>query len=173
MANKKLGFVPVYRSIQEHWLWSNDEPFDRAHAWIDLLLSVNHEEKKIRVGCSIVTIKPGQMWTSYVKLAQRWGWSKKRVIRFFNLLKSDGMIYVDGTANGTLLTLVNYSNFVYQGHTNDTANDTANDPTHVTANDTADATQTIMNNNVNNDRKVKKESPSGKPDAPAGGGEWQ
>ena len=72
-----------------------------------------------------------------------------------------------------MLILVNYSNFVYQGHTSVTANDTANDPTPVTANDTADDTQTIMNNNVNNDKKVKKESPSAKPDAPAGEGEWQ
>ena len=81
MANKKLGFIPLYRSIQEHWLWQKEEPFDIRSAWIDLLLSVNHEEKKILVGRSVVTIRAGQMWTSYKKLSKKWHWSYKRVLR--------------------------------------------------------------------------------------------
>lgn len=169
MANKKLGFVPLYRSIQEHWLWNNDEPFSKGQAWIDLLLSVNHEEKKIPVGCSIITIKPGQMWTSYVKLAKSWGWSRKRVYRYLNMLKSDGMVLVNGTSNGTLLTLVNYGKFAYKGNTHDTTNATSNDTTPDTTGDTSGDTQTIMNKNVNNDKELKKESPA----PPSDGGEWQ
>ena len=169
MANKKLGFVPLYRSIQEHWLWNNDEPFSKGQAWIDLLLSVNHEEKKIPVGCSIITIKPGQMWTSYVKLAKSWGWSRKRVYRYLNMLKSDGMVLVNGTSNGTLLTLVNYEKFAYKGNARDTTNATSNDPAPDTTGDTSGDTQTIMNKNVNNDKKLKKESQA----SPSDGGEWQ
>ena len=87
MANKKLGFVPIYRSLQEHWLWRQNEPFDYRSAWIDILLSVNHEEKKIVVDGRIQVIKPGQMWTSAKKLANNWHWSKPKVYRYIKLLK--------------------------------------------------------------------------------------
>lgn len=169
MANKKLGFIPLYRSIKEHWVWNNDEPFSKGQAWIDLLLSVNHEDKKIKIGCTIVTIHAGQMWTSYVKLARSWGWSRKRVYRFINMLKSDGMILMDGTANGTLLTLVNYGKFAYSGNTHDTTNDTTDDTTPGTTDDTTSDTQTITINNINNDRKLKKDPA---PPSPGEGYEW-
>ena len=170
MANKKLGFIPLYRSIQEHWLWNNEEPFSMGQAWIDLLLSVNHEEKKIKVGCSIVTIKAGQMWTSYKKLANRWNWSRERVYRYTKMLKNDGMIVVDATPNGTLLTLVNYGNFAYVQNTNETTGETTNEATPVTTDETTGETQTININNINNVDKLKKE-PVAEP--PLDGGEWQ
>lgn len=170
MANKKLGFIPLYRSIQEHWLWQKEEPFDIRSAWIDLLLSVNHEEKKILVGRSVVTIRAGQMWTSYKKLSKKWHWSYKRVLRYINLLKSDGMIAVDGTSNGTLLTVINYGNFAYQGQARDTSNDTPDDTPSDTPNDTSGDIQTININNINNENKLKKE-PVAEP--PLDGGEWQ
>ena len=170
MANKKLGFIPLYRSIQEHWLWNNDEPFSMGQAWIDLLLSVNHEEKKIKVGCSIVTIKAGQMWTSYKKLANRWNWSRDRVYRYTKLLKMDGMIVVDATPNGTLLTLVNYGDFAYRGNTNETTNETTDEATPKTTDKTTGKTQTINIDNINNVNKLKKE-PVAEP--PLDGGEWQ
>lgn len=170
MANKKLGFIPLYRSIQEHWLWQKDEPFDIRSAWIDLLLSVNHEEKKILVGRSVVTIRAGQMWTSYQKLSKKWHWSYKRVLRYINMLKSDGMIAVDGTTNGTLLTVINYGHFAYQGHTRDTSDDIANDTPSDISDDIAGAIQTININNIDNENKLKKE-PVAEP--PLDGGEWQ
>lgn len=169
MANKKLGFIPLYRSIQDHWLWSNSEPFSFGQAWIDLLLSVNHEEKKLKVGCNLITIKPGQMWTSYVKLANRWNWSRERVYRYIKMLKSDEMILVDATPNGTLLTVVNYSNFAYQGNTNETANETTGKTSTETTDETTDETQTININNANNEDNKKIRTPA----PPRDGGEWQ
>ena len=173
MANKKLGFIPLYRSLKENWIWQTDEPFDTRSAWVDLLLSVNHEEKKIKVGCSVVTIKPGQMWTSYKKLAKAWGWSYKKVVRYISMLKSDGMIEVNGTPNGTLVTLVNYGNFAYKGIAHDLSDDQTDDLTHDRTDDLSDDRQTIMNNNVNNDKKLKKEAALSEPAPPNGGGEWQ
>lgn len=170
MANKKLGFIPLYRSIQEHWLWNNEEPFSMGQAWIDLLLSVNHEDKKINVGRSVITIKAGQIWTSYVKLARNWHWSRPRVYRYISMLKSDGMIVVDGTPNGTLLTIVNYGNFAYPRNANDTTGVTTDVTTPVTSDVTTGVTQTININNINNVDKLKKE-PVAEP--PLDGGEWQ
>lgn len=170
MANKKLGFIPLYRSIQEHWLWQEEEPFDNRSAWIDLLLSVNHEEKKIKVGCSIVSIKAGQMWTSYVKLAKKWHWSRNRVFRYISTLKSDGMIVVDATPNGTLLTVVNYGNFAYSGNTHGATDGATNGTTPEASHGATGDTQTININNINNENKLKKELVA---EPPLDGGEWQ
>ena len=170
MANKKLGFIPLYRSIQEHWLWQDKEPFDSRSAWIDLLLSVNHDDKKLKIGSQIITIHAGQMWTSYVKLAKKWRWSKNRVYRYFSLLKSDGMIVVDGNANGTLITVMNYGNFAYHGNTNGDANGTPDGPPLGTSNGTPSGTQTININNIKNNNNLKKELSA---EPPVDGGDWQ
>ena len=168
MANKKKGYIPLYRSIQEHWVWANDEPFSKGQAWIDLLLSVNHETKKINVGMKVVTIKPGQMWTSYVKLGRNWNWSRTKVYRYIKMLKSDGMIVTDETPNGTLLTIVNYDNFAHRRNANDTSIDTTDDTSGDTSTDTSTDTQTIIINNNNNVESLIKE-----PAPPSDGGDWQ
>lgn len=156
MADKKKGYVPIYRTIQDNWIWNNDEPFDRRSAWIDLLLSANHKEEKILIRGQTHIIKPGQKWTSYKKLAEKWHWSYRRVLRYMKLLKSDGMIYTDGTPSGTLVTIVNWGNFAIRGKTGVTPNDIPNGTPPVTPDDTSDDTQTIMIKNVKNDKEVKK-----------------
>lgn len=168
MANKDLGYVKLYRSLQKHWLWESDEPFDVRSAWVDLIMLANHKDKDIMVGRSKVTIHAGQMWTSIVKLSNRWNWSRERVYRYIKMLKKDRMIYVDGTPNGTLLTLVNYGDFAIHGNTNETTDETTNETPGKTTDETSDETQTRMNKNdknIKNERKI--------PAPPAGGGEWQ
>lgn len=169
MADKKKGYVPVYRSMQDNWVWKIDEPFDARSAWIDLLLTVNHKEEKIPIGRKLVIIKPGQTWTSYKKLANRWGWTYKRVLRYINMLKSDGMVYTDGTPNGTLLTVRNWAFFNTQGDTHGTPNATSDDTPSATPSATSDAIQTIMNNNDNNEKEKKIR----KPKPPRDGTQWQ
>ena len=170
MADKKKGYIPLYRTIQDHWLWKSDEPFDDRSAWVDLLLSVNHEDRKLRVGNTIVTIHAGQMWTSYQKLANRWNWSRERVYRYTKLLKSDGMIRVDATPNGTLLTLVNYDDFAISKNTNKTTNEATNEATPKTTDEATGEAQTIIIENENNYNNEKKRTP---PAPPRSGGEWQ
>lgn len=156
MANKSKGFVKLYRSIQDHWLWMADAKFDERSAWIDLILSVNHAEKKIMINGNLKTIKPGQMWTSYDKLAARWHWSKWKVIHYTKMLKSDGMIYMDSTPSGTLLTLVNYRNFADTPNTEHTTDHTTDYTTYHTTDHTTDHTQTRNERNIKNDKEIKK-----------------
>lgn len=156
MGDKSKGFVPVYRCLKDTSIWNSGAPFDDRSAWIDLLLSVNHEEKKIIIDRQIVVIKPGQMWTSYQKLSNRWKWSKERVFRYTKMLKNDGMISINATPRGTLLTLINWGLYNNRQNTDKTANETANETAGMDANKTAGKTQTIMinnENNVNNENK--------------------
>ena len=168
MANKKKGYVPIYRSLQEHWLWMSDDEFDIRSAWVDLLMSANHEDKKINIGRDAITLHAGQMWTSYVKLAQRWHWSRPRVYRYIKMLVSDGMILVDGTPNGTLLTLVNYGRFAIHGNADVTTDVTTDVTSSVTSDVTPGVTQTITKENVNNIENRRRN-----PAPPVDGGEWQ
>ena len=168
MANKKNGWIPIYRSIQDHWLWISDQPFDDRSAWIDLLLSANHEDKKLKVGKQVYTIHAGQMWTSYVKLARKWHWNKKRVFRYLKMLISDGMVLVDGTPNGTLLTVVNYRDYAYRGNTKGYTEGYTEGSTEGDAEGSTVGSQTITTNNINN---IKNETIMQAP--PRGGGEWQ
>lgn len=157
MAKKNKGYIPLWRDIQDNWIWQDEEPFDRRSAWIDLLLSVNHEERKILINNQVVVIKPGQKWTSYRTLARQWNWSKDRVRRYIKLLKSDGMIYTDETRNGTLLTIVNWDNFTIQNNTKSATNKDTDEYTSKDTGKDTDEYKTIMNKNVNNDKECKEE----------------
>lgn len=168
MSNKKLGWVPVFRSLQDHWVWSNDEPFSKGQAWVDLMLSVNHEKKKLSVNGQLVVIMPGQMWTSYTKLAGNWHWSKGRVLRYIKKLKSDGMIAVDGTPNGTLLTLKNWAFYNGERNTDGNTDGTTDGTTLGTTDGTTGGTQTIMIENENNEQEVNK-----RPKVSRDGTPWQ
>lgn len=90
------GWISIYRSIQEHWLWQ-EKPYDKAHAWIDLLLSANHQEAKILIDNTLISLEKGSFFTSELKLANKWGWSKKKVRNFLELLSNDNMILKEST----------------------------------------------------------------------------
>ncbi len=115
------GWIKLHRQIQGHWLWLSEKPFDKRSAWIDILLMVNHEDKKILLGNELIEVKRGSRVTSIRQLCDRWGWSNTKVKNFLNLLEKDGMLVVKSDSKKTTLTVVNYSG--YQDW-NDAENDT-------------------------------------------------
>ena len=98
--------------MQECWIWLDKEPFDKRSAWIDLLLTANHSDKKIHFNGEIITVERGQILTSIRKLSAKWKWSYDKVLRFLRLIESDGMISKDSDNFRTLITIENYE--VYQ-----------------------------------------------------------
>ncbi len=44
------GWISMHRKMQEHWLWDEKRTFSNLEAWIDILLTVNHTEKKVLIG---------------------------------------------------------------------------------------------------------------------------
>ena len=101
------GYIKVYRDIRDHWIWQ-EKPYGKAKAWIDLLMLANHEEKKILFEGQLITVGKGQHMTSLTKLAERWGWSRSKVKRFLDVLKSEQMCNTKRNSNGTLITVINY-----------------------------------------------------------------
>lgn len=115
------GYIKLHRAIRDCWIWNDSEPFTKGQAWIDLLLSANHAEKKILFEGKLKTIQAGQSLTSLVKLSDKWKWDRKRVRKFLDVLESDNMITTDRTAHGTTITIVNWGKYQIDGTTEGTA----------------------------------------------------
>ncbi len=101
------GWIHLHRKIQDCWLW-DEKPYDRARAWIDLLLLANHGDKKMMVGGKPMTISRGQYLTSLLKLSDRWGWSRNKTKRFMAALETDQMVTTMRTNSYTIVNIVNY-----------------------------------------------------------------
>jgi hypothetical protein len=124
-------------------------------AWMHLLLTANHEDKRMFFDGKLITIKRGQHLTSIRKLAESWGCTRRKADSLLNCFIEDQMVTVKRSNKGTLLTLVNYS--VYQ-NMRDTESTTER-TTESTTEDTTESTQTTMNNNDNNDNNKREREP--------------
>ena len=110
------GWIKTYRKIQDCWIWLEKEPFDKRSAWIDLLLTANHSDVRIRFNGEFITVEKGQILTSIRKLSDKWHWSYDKVLRFLKLIELDGMIKRDSDNFRTLITIENYE--LYQDEPN-------------------------------------------------------
>ena len=163
MADKSKGWIRLYRSILDHWLWEDDEPFCIRSAWIDILLMANHADKKCRFDGEVITIQKGQIVTSIRKLSARWKWGIKRTKNFLKTLENDNMIVVESNTKRTLLTIVNYGDFNVIGNTNDHTEETQRqhggntEETLRQHRGNTEETPGELNNNVKNDKNDKNE----------------
>ncbi len=53
--NKKFGWIKLYRSIMNHWIWDVREAFCKRAAFVDLLMLVNKEDKEIEFDNKLIT----------------------------------------------------------------------------------------------------------------------
>lgn len=139
------GWIKVHREVQDCWIWQ-DKPYDKARAWIDILLSCNHADKKIMFNGNFMTITRGQWLTSILNLSDRWGWSRHKVSDFLNILADDNMLIVEKDTKRTLITVVNYN--VYQDYESEEGHQKDNTRT-------SEGHQKDINNN---DKELKKEN---------------
>ena len=104
------GYIKIYRDIEEHWIFQNDK---YLKAWITIIMTVNHEDKKVLIGQKLFLCKRGQSLKSVQSWAKKFGkgWSIQRVKTLFKLLKNDGMIELEGMQKSTRLTVCNYETY--------------------------------------------------------------
>lgn len=110
MDKSSKGFIKLDRAIFEHWIFQDAEKF---RAFVDLIQLMRWKDEKLVIGNKVVEIPRGSYYTSELKLAERWGWSRNKTRDYLKLLESEGMITKKGTTKGTMLTLENYD--FYQG----------------------------------------------------------
>ena len=136
------GWIKLYRRLQDCWIWLDKEQFDKRSAWVDLLLTANHSDKKILFNGELITVKRGQILTSVRKLSAKWKWSVNKVYRFLKLLESDEMLQKESDKDRTLLTIVNYSIFQCCEYTNENSNGNTNGNTNEYTRETPTETPT-------------------------------
>ena len=148
---KDKAFFKISRKIVNSAIWDDGTPYDRAHAWLDLLMYVNYLDGEKLVGEKIRKVKRGSTFASDQFFANRWHWSRARVRRFFDMLKAANMISVRRSPYGTWINVVNYAKYQDKQTANDTRVDTTNDTSNDTTDDTANDTQ------LKKEKKVRRE----------------
>jgi DNA-binding transcriptional regulator YhcF (GntR family) len=153
--NRSLGSIQIYRSVMDHPLFKNRDPYSKREAWFDLLLEVNSEPAEVIIKGYKFIVGRGESIKSLDTWAIRWKWDKSKVRRFFSTLENEGMIALKNdtatdTVNDTVknfktthITICKYDSYQCVRHTSKNENDTVND----TATDTK---QYIYNNIYNN-----------------------
>lgn len=107
------GWIKIHRQIKDHWIWDDPHYFK---AWIGILLTVNHEDKKILIQGELIECKRGQSILSLAGWVKWLGkkWTMQRIRTFFELLKRDQMITVEGLRKTTRLTVCKYDNYQFE-----------------------------------------------------------
>lgn len=103
MDNK---FINLDCELKNSWIWNYKEPYDHRSAWIDLLLSSYHNPEQKAINGKIVLIKNGDIYTSVLKLSERWSWSRAKVARFLECLQNARLVNIERTSNGTLINVI-------------------------------------------------------------------
>lgn len=119
---EQQGWIKLHRKILNCWIW-DIKPFDKGRAWVDLLLLAMHHDTKVVIDDKPIVIGRGSYFTSRGNLANRWGWSVKKVDKYLETLEKEQMITTIRTKKGTTVTIVNYGEYQIEGTTLDTTED--------------------------------------------------
>ena len=141
-----MGWICLHRKIQESDIWTDEEPFDKRSAWVDLLLLANHKDNSMIFDGHKLVVERGQIVTSVRKLSLRWNRSVKWTLKVLRLFEELEMIEKKSDNKKTLLTIVNYGLYQDGGYTEDNTTDNAEE----TQRDTQRKRRGTTNNNGNN-----------------------
>ena len=141
------GWISIHRALRGHWLWTENRKFSRAEAWIDLLMTVNHEKAKVSIKGRVFTVERGESLASYGTFSDRWGWSISAVKRFLEALQKQHMIRSKSETVSTRISICNYD--IYQSHGNQSE-------THMKRKRNANETHLKTNNNDNKNNNENK-----------------
>lgn len=150
------GYISLWRSIQDNELWF-EESFTRAQAWIDLLLLANHKTTYMRVRGIRLEVKRGQIGRAKETLADRWQWSRSKVMRFLNELEEYGMIEQQTSIKNSrlprIISIVNYEKYQQNEQQKDNKR-TINEQQKDTNNNVNKLNNENNENNENNNKRT-------------------
>lgn len=107
------GFIKLHRGWRDCDAFK-DEPCSQREAWVWLLENAAWKSCQRRDAQKVlVQVERGQFHTSIRNLASAWQWSRGRVERFLNDLKTSHMVSHETGHGGLLITICNYDK--YQG----------------------------------------------------------
>ena len=101
------GWIKLHRSLQDNPLWTC-EPFTRGQAWVDILMTANHQHSFFFKRGIKIDVERGQLARSEVELADKWKWSRTKVRKFLKDLEKEQQVIQQKTFVTQVLTIVNY-----------------------------------------------------------------
>lgn len=141
------GWIKLHRSLLE-WEWI-DEP-NTLLVWLVILLSVNHEKKNWHG----IVVNPGEMVTSYAKLAEKCHMSVRSVRTAIKHLKVTHEVTCTATKHYTIISVVKWADYQYWDGASDTQSDTPSDNQVTNKRQTSDK-QVTTNKKEKNEKKEK------------------
>ena len=151
-SNKELGFITLYRSVKNHWLYEHSRKRTKYEAWLDLLLKTTYKTEGTMIGYNKIEVKRGDILTSQENLASDWRWDRSAVRSFLHLLQSEKMISVKTTSKFTMITVCKYDSYNQSSPTKQLPNN---------INTTSKQHQLNTYNKDNKDNKENKEKEEG------------
>jgi hypothetical protein len=117
------GYIKLYRRIADDPYWQ-DEPFTRGQAWVDLILLANFKAGFIRKRGNRIKIERSCVGWSQIALAERWKWSRGKVLRFLTEIEAEKKIVQHKSKLTTLIYIAKYEDYQGGGTTDDTTDST-------------------------------------------------
>lgn len=113
-------------------------------------MTVNHTPNKALVNNKFVPVDRGETLTSKLKLAKRWGWSRKKLDNFLLLLENDKMAHTESTPHYTTIKVLNYAQ--YQTNKNNLEQHYTQPTIQQKSNGSTQISNDIINSNENKER---------------------
>lgn len=115
--DKASNFLQISRNIQ-NTPYYKDKPFNRGAALVDLMMLTQHTECQEYKRGELVTYKRGHCYHPIEEFATRWGWERRRVKRFLDQLKDDGILTYKTSKRGTHIVMLKYEELQGYGTSN-------------------------------------------------------
>lgn len=106
------GWIKLWRSLGDSELWTS-ERFTKGQAWVDILIKTQGTDNEgFSTTKGFTNFERGKMYLSITYLADRWKWSKGKVLRFLKTLEKQNMVRLEiEPQNGTVVTIENWGKF--------------------------------------------------------------
>jgi len=145
--NYKTGWIRLFRSLENHWIWSNEK---YLKTWIWFLFRANHKTSKILFSGELIELSRGEFLTSLKNISEAANLTVQETRHFLKLLEKDEMILKNSNTLATKITICKYESYqdLQQTNNKQTTNEqqTNNKPTTTDNN--------VKNNN--NEKELKK-----------------
>jgi len=141
--NYRSGWIKCFRSLESHWIWTNERYFK---TWIWFLFRANHKNSKILFSGVLIDIDRGSFITSLKHISEAANLSIQETRHFISLLEKDKMIFRISNTQSTKITICNYES--YQD-----MQQTINTPT--TNEQQTNNKRTTTDKNVKNEKELK------------------
>ena len=106
----KPGWIKVFRKITD-CDWYSQKPFDKTHAFLDLLLMAAWEETVVIRRGRKITLRPGELAISVRELSERWGMNRRTAMRLLFDLESVKTITQRKNNATTVISIINWESY--------------------------------------------------------------